>query len=83
MNISVENAKYIRDYKVEIFFNDNTSRIVDFEKFLTKAEHPVFNQYKDLKKFEKFKIELGNLVWGKDWDLIFPIQQLYNGKIKI
>ena len=29
-----------------------------------------------------FKIENGNIVWGEDWDLIFPIEQLHQGRIE-
>jgi hypothetical protein len=24
-------------------------------------------------------LEDGNIVWGEDWDLIFPIEQLHQG----
>ena len=24
-------------------------------------------------------LEHGNVVWGKNWDMIFPIKQLYRG----
>jgi hypothetical protein len=33
-----------------------------------------------MKLFQSFRIENGNLVWGKDWDLIFPIDGLYRGE---
>jgi hypothetical protein len=32
--------------------------------------------------FKKFRIENGNLVWGKDWDMIFPLYDLYPGRVK-
>lgn len=25
------------------------------------------------------EISYGNVVWGKNWDMIFPIEQLYRG----
>jgi hypothetical protein len=28
---------------------------------------------------KKFKLEMGNIVWGKNWNLIFPIEMLRNG----
>lgn len=31
--------------------------------------------------FKCLKIENGNIVWGEDWDLIFPIEQLHKGEI--
>ena len=32
--ISVKKAKYLNDFKIEILFNANKKRIVDFEPFL-------------------------------------------------
>jgi hypothetical protein len=67
---------------LKIYFNDGTSQVIDFSKFLNMHEHPQFNKYKNEKNFKSFKIENGNVVWGKDWDLIFPVYQLYKGKIQ-
>ena len=80
--INITDAKYLEGYKVTIHFNDNTQQIVDFGVFLKKHPHPQYDKYKDLAKFKTFKIENGNIVWGKNWDLIFPVSQLYKGKIK-
>jgi len=79
--IQVTNAEYRIDYKVEIWFSDNTIKIVDFGNFLEKHPHPQHNKYKDKELFKQFKIEAGNLVWGENWDLIFPVTQLYKGVI--
>jgi hypothetical protein len=81
--IKVTEAEYIRDFKLKITFSDGTIENVDFQEFLEKNVHPQFNKYRDPRKFEKFQIERGNIVWGKDWDLIFPIEELYAGHIKI
>ncbi len=29
-----------------------------------------------------FTLDGGNIVWGRNWDLIFPIEQLHEGVIK-
>jgi hypothetical protein len=79
--IQVVIARYVDDYKVEIEFNDHTIKTVDFGDFLAKHSHPQYDKYKDIKLFKQFKIEFENLVWGKNWDLIFPVIQLYKGKI--
>ena len=49
------------------------------EIFIRKHPHPQYNSYLNENKFKKFKIEFGNIVWGKNWDLIFPIDKLYAG----
>lgn len=79
--IAVAGAKHIDGYKVEVVFNDHTRKIVEFGTFLTTHSHPQYNKYKSEKNFKKFKIENGNIVWGKDWDMIFPVHQLYEGKL--
>ncbi|MCE7044170.1 DUF2442 domain-containing protein [Dyadobacter sp. CY312] len=79
--IRVINAKYVSDYSVLLLFSDNTEQTVDFQKFLQKNPHPQFSKYLDMKNFKKFKIENGNIVWGKDWDLIFPVEELYTGEL--
>lgn len=79
--LSITEAKYLNNFKVEIVFNHKSKKIVDFEEFLKSHSHPQFNKYKKEENFKKFKIENGNLVWGKDWDMIFPVYDLYTGKV--
>ncbi len=79
--ISVKEARYLNEFKIEILFNDNKKKVVDFETFLRSHSHPQFNKYKETKNFKKFQIENGNVVWGKDWDMIFPVYDLYKGEI--
>lgn len=79
--MKVVRAKYLADYKILISFSDLTQQVVDFGPFLTDHPHPQYDKYKNPGHFKKFKIERGNIVWGKDWDLIFPIDQLHSGKI--
>jgi len=66
-------AIYVDGYKVEIWFSDTTVKIVDFGPFLQKHPNPQHNKYPDTELFKQFKIEAGNLVWGENWDLIFPV----------
>ena len=79
MNPTIVSAKYVKPLSVEIVFSDGEVRIVDVGEFIKKNPHPQYNSYLDEKKFKKFKIEYGNIVWGKNWDLIFPTECLYNG----
>ena len=81
--MKIVKAEYIEAYKVKLTFDDKKHRTVDFGEFILNSTYETFNQYKDLKKFKRFALENGNIVWGKDWDLIFPLEQLYEGKIKL
>ncbi len=78
--ISVKKAEYVDDYRLRLTFNDGKIRVVDFGKFLRKCPHPAFKKYLDIKRFKKFYIDYGHLMWG-DHDLIFPMSDMYDGKI--
>ena len=79
--LSVINAEYIGELSVKIFFNDETTSNIDVGEFIKKHPHPQYNKYLEEKNFKKFKIDSGNVVWGNNWDLIFPIEQLYDGAL--
>jgi hypothetical protein len=81
--IEIVSAKHIKNYCIELIFNDKKRIVVDFADFLNKNPHPQHNKYKQLRYFKNFRIEHGNIVWGKNWDMIFPVEQLYTGKIKL
>ena len=78
--IEIKSAKYIGDFAIRIFFNDGFNRMVDFKSFLETSLHPSIRMYLDEAKFKQFEIIDGNLNWN-DYDLIFPINDLYEGKI--
>lgn len=76
----VVSAEYLGDYTVRIEFNDGTVNSVDFKPFLTSSVNPSIRKYLDEKLFSEFRIVDGNLNWY-DYDLIFPVWDLYEGKI--
>lgn len=78
--IYITNAAYTAPLRISINFNDGKKTVVDFSQFLEKARHPSIRKYLDIEKFRKFKIVDGNLNWN-DYDMIFPIHDLYEGKI--
>ena len=80
MILNIVSAKYVAPLSVELQFSDGTVKIVDIGSFIKAHPHPQYNSYLDEKKFKRFKIEMGNIVWGKNWDLVFPISALHNGK---
>lgn len=77
----VKGAKDLGNLILLVTFSDDTEQRVDVGSFIRRHPHPQYNKYLDPKKFRRFTIENGNLVWGKNWDLIFPIEQLYSGKL--
>ena len=77
----ITRAKDAGNLSVDLLFSDSTSRRVDIGAFIRNHPHPQYNKYLDPRKFSRFMIEDGNIVWGKNWDLIFPVEQLYTGTI--
>ncbi|MFT4202321.1 MAG: DUF2442 domain-containing protein [Chitinophagaceae bacterium] len=77
--ISIIKAQYTGNLSVKIWFDDDSVQTVNIGSFIQK--HPQYNKYLDEKYFKKFKIENGNVVWGSNWDLVFPLEQLHEGKI--
>ncbi|MDR0694344.1 MAG: DUF2442 domain-containing protein [Prevotellaceae bacterium] len=80
--IYITKATYVKDLTLHIVFNDGTAQEIDFRYFLQRHPHPQYNKYENPERFKNFQLAEGNIVWGKNWDLIFPIEQLYQGKIK-
>jgi hypothetical protein len=78
--IKIIKAQYIDGYNVLLTFSDGVEREIDFGEFLLSNPHPCWDKYREIKKFKKFKIENGNIVWGKNLDLIFDEYELYKGK---
>ncbi len=74
-------AEDIGNLTVSITFSDNTIRVVDVGEFIRNHPHPQYNKYLDPRKFRRFTIEHGNVVWGKNWDMIFPLEHLYAGSL--
>lgn len=77
----ITDARSLGNLTVEIRFNDNTIQRVNIGEFILRHPHPQYDKYLDEQEFEKFTIDDGNIVWGEDWDLIFPIEQLHSGAI--
>jgi hypothetical protein len=79
--IDVEEAEYIGGYRLRLTFSDETIREVDFHDYLRDAPRPWITKYWNLDEFKNFRLVDGDLMWG-DFDLIFPISDLYKGKIE-
>lgn len=78
--LSIEKAKYLDSYKIYLQFNDGKEVVIDFEEFITKSLHPDIKKYSNLELFKNFTLEYGEIEWN-DYDLAFPIYDLYQQKI--
>lgn len=78
--IEIKSANYIGDFAIRLLFSDGVMRLVDFKPFLEASLHPSIHKYLDENKFKQLEIVDGNLNWN-NYDLIFPLEDLYKGEI--
>jgi hypothetical protein len=79
--IAVAQAEYLGKYVIHFTFSDETEQTVDFGVFLNRSNNPMTRKYLDQKLFRNFQIEHGDVVWN-DYELCFPIGDLYEGNVK-
>lgn len=78
--IDIEFAEYAGEYAVAVRFSDKVERVIDFGPFLSSSLNPLIRRYLDKKMFKDFRVEYGDLIWG-DYDLCFPVADLYEGRL--
>jgi len=67
--LNVIQARYIKDYKIEILFDDKVRGIVDLKNIIENDHRPIFQELKDQKKFSKIKVDMDTIVWENGLDL--------------
>lgn len=78
--VDITAAEYAGGYRLRLTFSDDTARTVDFEQFLSRSHNPMIRKYLDPEEFADFSVQYGDLVWH-DYDLCFPIADLYEGRV--
>ena len=79
--LNIEKAKYLSGYKLKLSFNDGVKKVVDFGPFLSNSLNPLINKYLDLEEFKGYELDDGDLEWN-DYDLCFPVADLYENNIR-
>jgi hypothetical protein len=72
---------HVRAWRLRIEFSNGNISEVDFEPFLRAAAHPAMRRYLQPRRFKQFAVTDGVLQWN-DFDLIFPMADLYAGVIR-
>ena len=78
--INIKKANYLNDYKINFEFNDGVEKTVDFENFIFSSAYPDIKKYQNQKLFQEFNLDYGEIEWN-DYELAFPIYDLYRGQI--
>ena len=63
---SVTKAKYVKDFLIEVKFNDGTKKVIDFEPWLTG---PIFRPLKSKAYFKGFFIDGPIIAWPNGADI--------------
>jgi hypothetical protein len=63
------NARYIKNYQIELEFKNGKKGIVDFKSYLEKGG--VFSRFAEMVYFKKFSInrESGSIEWPNELDI--------------
>jgi hypothetical protein len=77
-NLIITNAWYLGGYKILISFSDGRQRIVNFEPIFSKYLKGFYEKFLLTSNFKKFVVANGNISWGKNEDVIFPVSFLYS-----
>ena len=76
----VTEANYIKDYQLELTFNDGASGIVDLEDHLNGK---IFEPLKNIDYFKKFELDSWTLTWPNESDFAPEfLYELVTNKIK-
>jgi hypothetical protein len=60
-------AEYIKDYIIEVTFNDGSVKIVNLETYTKKGG--IFSELKSKEYFKRFFIDLNTLCWPNGADI--------------
>ncbi len=71
-------AVYLKDFEILLYFINGQQRIVNFLPLFSKLSG-VYTKHSLPGNFKKFIVKNGNIYWGKDEDVIFPVASLYTG----
>jgi Protein of unknown function (DUF2442) len=79
--VHVQVVHHVRAWRLRIEFSDGKVTEVNFEPFLRASAHPAIRRHLQPRRFKQFAITDGVLQWN-DFDLIFPMADLYDGVIR-
>ena len=66
--LNVTKAKYIKNYEVQLTFNNGEIKSVDLKDMVFKDHRKIFEPLRDLDYFKKFKIQFNTITWPNELD---------------
>ncbi|MBS1578840.1 MAG: DUF2442 domain-containing protein [Bacteroidetes bacterium] len=77
-SLNITKAFYLGNYVILLFFNNGNQKTINFLPIFSKYVKGEFIKYAEPKAFKKFIIANGNIFWGRNEDVVFPVSFLYN-----
>jgi len=74
--LMIKSAKYINDFIIAISLTNGEIKLVDFLPLFHKYVKGENLNYFAPQKFKKFIVKNGNIYWGENEDVIFPVDFL-------
>ena len=75
-NINVLAGRYVGDFSIAITFSSGIIRLVNFLPLFEKYVKGDHLKYFAPERFKKFIVKNGNIYWGRNEDIIFPVDNL-------
>lgn len=75
--IFLQKVKYLNNYKIQVTFENNETKIVDLKKYLEKNQHPQAKKLLNINNFKKVKVDCHSLTW-KNINFYINPDYIYN-----
>ncbi len=79
--VNIVRVEAVGNYMLRLFFSDQHVDVINFFPFLERSLNPETRQFLEVLRFNTYRLEWGNLVWG-DYAMCFPIEDLYEGRLE-
>jgi hypothetical protein len=76
--LGIEKAYFLGGFTILIFFNNGVQKQINFLPIFARYVKGEFTKYATSQQFKKFIVRNGNIYWGRNEDVIFPVSYLYN-----
>lgn len=65
----VTHAKHLKDYTIEIAFEDNKRGVVDLRDVICDDKREIFQELRNIDKFKQIKVVADTVTWSNGLDL--------------
>ena len=67
--LAIQKAEYIRDYKIQLAFNNGETGIANLKQTLKKDSRTLFIELQNIDNFQRFSLQHDTIAWPNGLDL--------------